>query len=217
MNLHEYEAIKQNVRRTYDVAALDYHSLFRNELDDHEYDRSLLDRFAENFSPESILCDIGCGPSVQYGGYLFSKGLNVHGLDFSKSCIDNARALYPNMVFHLDDMTNTALPDGMFDGILSFYALFHIPRKFQHEVFSEFRRLLKPNGKLLLVTHKGSLTKTIHKIWNHDNIDLFMNFSSERHIRRLLKDSGFIIDAVDSVKSYYGFPKERIIAFAAKP
>jgi ubiquinone/menaquinone biosynthesis C-methylase UbiE len=216
MTINEYKAIKDNVRNSYDVTALDYHELFCDELENHEYDRDLLDKYSLNFDKKSTVCDAGCGPSIQYGGYLYDKGLNIHGLDFSKSCIDNAKQLYPDITFHLSDMTKTTLPNEMFDGIISFYALFHIPKQYQYEVFREFDRLLKPNGKLLLVNHKGLLTKTINKIWNHDNISLFVDFSSENEIKMLLENNGFIIDCFETQKSYYGFPEERIIVFASK-
>jgi ubiquinone/menaquinone biosynthesis C-methylase UbiE len=217
MSIPEYESIKDNVKYSYDVTALDYHKLFCDELDGHEYDRMVLDRFSDNFTGNAVICDIGCGPSIQYGGYLYDKGFQIHGMDISKGCIDNARNQYPDIKYHLSDMTKTSLPDNMFDGIITFYALFHIPKQYQHEAVREFNRLLKPNGKLLLVNHKGSLTKTIDKIWGHGSINLFINFSSEDEIRKLLDDNGFTVDSFEVAKSYYEFPEERIIVCASKP
>ncbi len=118
------------------------------------------------------------------------------------------------MRFHNSDMTNTNLPDNYYDGIISFYSLFHIPKEYQNEVFIEFYRILKPGGKLLLMNHKGSERKTIEQIWGCKGLKLFINFSSENEIEELLINNKFIINIIESKKAYYDFPAERIIALA---
>ncbi len=86
-------------RRAYGVFAQTYHERFKGELSQKAYDRKLLDRYAQYFSPQSIIYDAGCGPSGHIGRYLFDKGLAVRGLDISEHCIDIARKYNPDMKF----------------------------------------------------------------------------------------------------------------------
>ena len=216
MNYCKYNEIKKGVKYSYDVAAKNYHKLFAKELNEHEYDKLLLEQFANSLTKDSIIGDIGCGPSVQMGGYLYEKGYPIEGLDFSETCIENAKTIYPKMKFHIADMTNTNLSDEYFDGIISFYTLFHIPKEYQYEVFKEFHRILKPNGKLLIMNHKGKEKTIIKEIWDHKGLKLFLNFSMEKEIEQLLIKHQFRIDKLESKKAYYKYPKERIIAFATR-
>ncbi len=216
MTQKRYEKIKAGIKYSYNIAAKNYHKLFSDELKEHKYDQQLLSQFADELPKDSIICDIGCGPSVQMGGYLFEKGHNVEGLDFSDACIENAKTIYPKMKIHNVDMTKTNLPDNSYDGIISFYSLFHIPKEYQHEVFKEFHRILKPGGKLLLMNHKGSERKIIKEIWAHNNLKLFINFSTEKEIRELVSNNNFIINLLESKKAYYDYPKERIICLATR-
>ncbi|QDR79479.1 hypothetical protein SPTER_07540 [Sporomusa termitida] len=73
----------EEIRRTYNMAEKKYHELFHDELSKKHYDCKVLDQFAANFTPDSVLCDAGCGPSGHIGRYLFDKGCNISGLIFN--------------------------------------------------------------------------------------------------------------------------------------
>ena len=150
MNRTKYEQIKNGVKHSYNLVAKKYNSLFENELDTHEYDKALLDEYSNHFKPNEKICEMGCGPSAQVGRYLLSKVYSIDCLDFSEKCIENARTLENRITYICKDMTNTGLPNEYYNGIVSFYALFHIPKPYQREALREFYRLLKPNGKILL-------------------------------------------------------------------
>jgi hypothetical protein len=47
-------------------------------------------------------------------------------------------------------MTRMAFPDGVFDGICTFYAILHIPRERHETLLVDFYRLLKTPGYSLL-------------------------------------------------------------------
>ncbi len=73
MTKKEYKNIKGGVKYSYNIVAEKYHKLFYDELKGHDCDQQLLDKFAKELPKGSIICDIGCGPSAQMGGYLFEK------------------------------------------------------------------------------------------------------------------------------------------------
>lgn len=68
-------------------------------MNQKEYDRVILDKFARFFDSGSVICDMGCGPSGHIGRYLFDKGLNVFGIDISDKCVSIAREANPKMRF----------------------------------------------------------------------------------------------------------------------
>ena len=114
------------------------------------------------------------------------------------------------------DMMQTEFEDSFFDGLVSFYSIYHIPNEYGKNVFHEFHRILKPNGKILLVTHKGIFTDTLRKLWGYDDLEIFATFYLEDEIERLFTDADFSIERLESKPTVYKFPKERIITLAIK-
>lgn len=147
--------INQITQQTYDKVAKIYHKLFKNEMSQKAYDREILDTFAKYLSKESIIYDMGCGPSGHIGYYLFEKGFNVIGVDISENCIAIASKYHPEMKFVKMDIANLELKDNSIDGIIAYYSIIHIPKKYISEVFQEFYRVLKVGGKLLVVVKEG--------------------------------------------------------------
>jgi hypothetical protein len=117
--MEELREINRLTRVSYDLAATKYDELFRDELDQKPYDRQLLDEFAGHFTPDSIIHDMGCGPSGHIGHYLHAKGLHVIGSDISERCIEVASSCHPEMEFLVMDMASLTLEDQSIDGVLS--------------------------------------------------------------------------------------------------
>ncbi len=74
--MQKLKKINSMTCQAYNLLAAKYHELFKDEMSQKEYDRKLLDNFSQYFKPDSIIHDIGCGPSGHIGKYLFDKGLN---------------------------------------------------------------------------------------------------------------------------------------------
>lgn len=133
-------------RKAYNLAAQKYHDLFHNEIHEKEYNRKLLDAFAEKFAPGSLILDAGCGPSAHIGRYLFDKGMKVIGADISDRCIDIARDLNPEMQFKREDIARLSYEKDFFHGIVAYYSIIHTPKKLVGVIIDEFHRVLKPGG-----------------------------------------------------------------------
>jgi SAM-dependent methyltransferase len=88
------------------------------------------------------------------GAYLRDRGRRVLGLDLSTEMSRLAAA-------HLDaaavaDMRELPIADGVIGGLVAFYSVIHVRRRELAALLREFRRVLKPGGRLLLSAHEGN-------------------------------------------------------------
>ncbi|MHA1212276.1 MAG: class I SAM-dependent methyltransferase, partial [Candidatus Heimdallarchaeota archaeon] len=79
-----------------------------------------------------------------------SEKFKVTGVDISKKQIDIAREMLPYCEFIWQDMTTLTFPNEYFDGIVSYYAIPHVPREEHMGLLENFYRMLKPNGIALI-------------------------------------------------------------------
>ena len=208
--------INEFTNTAYDKTAVKYHVNFKNEIEQKEYDRLLLERFSSSLNKNSLVCDAGCGPSVQAGKYLLGKGHRIIGIDISKRCIDIASSYMPEIDFKVMDMIKTDFKNDTFDGIISFYSIIHTPKKYLNKMFAEFNRILKPQGKLLVVVKKGIGEGIIDDDWYEGNKIYFTNFL-EYEIINLITNNNFKFDFLDTRRPYdFEFKVERIYAIGIK-
>jgi SAM-dependent methyltransferase len=93
--------------------------------------------------------DAACGEG--YGSaHIARTAKTVVGVDNSKEAIDHASARYPadNLEFQLADVCELPFENNQFDCIVSFETLEHLED--QSGLLKEFRRVLKPDGFLLI-------------------------------------------------------------------
>ncbi len=124
----EYKKIIEGISFSYDIAGQNYYDLFHDDIMQYPFDQSLLREFTLSFQSKPIICDMGCGPAAQYAAYIAPKCKEVHGVDVSDKNIKIAQSHHRNMIFTQNDMMQTDYSDEYFDGIISFYSLFHIPK-----------------------------------------------------------------------------------------
>lgn len=96
-----------------------------------------------------IVLDAACGEG--YGAhYLAAKAGAVVAVDVSAQAIEHADHRYSaaNLVFQVADCRNLPFADGHFDCIVSFETLEHLED--QEKLLREFRRVLAPDGFLLI-------------------------------------------------------------------
>ncbi|TXT58687.1 MAG: hypothetical protein BAJALOKI2v1_320038 [Promethearchaeota archaeon] len=111
-----------------------------------------LEKFSELLPKGGKVLDAGTGAGIPTAKFLSEKGFEVLGIDISKTMIELARKNVPNATFQIEDINDLNLEDSSFDGIVSVYTLFHIPKKNHHQIFKDFFRILKPEGILLINT-----------------------------------------------------------------
>jgi len=109
-----------------------------------------LDFIFQNVPKESAILDVGCGSGVPVCKVLSEK-YRISGIDISSKQIELARKNVPSADFINTDVLDFEAQENSFDAIVSYYALFHIPKEKHREVLSRFYRWLKPGGYLLKI------------------------------------------------------------------
>lgn len=99
---------------------------------------------------DSVL-DIGCGNGRLY--QLFANlSISFTGIDISENLIAIAKERYPQCHFEVVDMVDLPFENEKFDVIFSLVAFHHLPTKeTQLEGLEEMKRVLKPQGKIILL------------------------------------------------------------------
>jgi len=210
------EHINSMTRQAYNLAAQKYHDLFHNEMNEKEYDRNLLDSFAAKFNKDSIICDAGCGPSGHIGRYLFDKGINVVGVDVSEKCVELAQSNNPDVKFECADIGSMPFDDNTFNGLISYYSIINTPKIYVNKIFAEFRRVLKPDGYLLVAVKAGTTEGYIDDLLGIKARNYFSLFTKDE-IVAYFSQAGFLLEFFDKRNPYdFEITNERIFAVGKK-
>jgi SAM-dependent methyltransferase len=210
------EVVKELTRIAYNKTAGKYHDHYKDEVEQKEYDRRILDKFSDMLAVNSSICDAGCGPSGHIGKYLLNKGHKITGIDISPKCIEIASAFNPEIDFKVMDMMQTGFRSGSFDAIISFYSILYTPKAYVDRIFMEYNRILKVGGKLLLVVKKGDREGIIEDEWYEGNKVYFTHFV-ESEILDYLTRNNFSVDFRDTRKPYdFEYNVDRIYAIGTK-
>jgi SAM-dependent methyltransferase len=112
--------------------------------------------FARDLASQKDILDIACGEG--YGSYLLADtARSVIGVDLSGDVVLHARKKYaaPGLEFRQGDCTRIPLEDSSVDMVVSFETIEHHD---QHEaMLSEIKRVLRPNGLLVISTPERGL------------------------------------------------------------
>ncbi len=213
--MESLEQVNEKTRESFNLAAEKYYEQFKDEMKQKEYDRLLLDRFAESFNADSVICDVGCGPG-HITRYLFDRGLNVFGVDISEKCVEIAQRENPEIRFQVMDMVKLDIADESLDGIISFYSIIHTPKQFVDRLFCEFNRVLKKHGRVLIVVKKGDTEGYVDELEGFKTQLYFTHFKEEE-IRNYLEANGFKVVFLEARQPYdFEIPVERIYAIGEK-
>ena len=105
---------------------------------------------AARWCADSRTLDAACGEG--YGSAVLARSaMSVEAVDISETTITHARQRYGqvgNLAFQVADCINLPFDDNEFDRVVSFETLEHLA---EHDrLLAEFRRVLKPDGFLIL-------------------------------------------------------------------
>lgn len=138
--------------------------------------------------------DVGCGNGRDCK-YISLQGFDVTGIDLSIGMLKIARERVPNVQFEVMDIADITYSENSYDGIISNCSLFHIPSEELPKTLKSFARLLKPNGKLLLILQEG-LGETMIEEPYRPNVNIYMNYFSVEEISSLLQEYGFEVNTI---------------------
>jgi SAM-dependent methyltransferase len=140
------------------------------------------------------VADVGCGPGY-VTGYLHDAGVDVFGIDLSAEMVAIAARDYPDLRFEVGTMTDLDLADDSVVGIVAFWSVIHLPDEAVPGVFGEFRRVLRPHGRLLVGFHVGNETRHTSEGYTGRPINVDSHHRPPSTMRGWLRDAGFTIEA----------------------
>jgi SAM-dependent methyltransferase len=205
-----------DTRSSYDVDANGYAERVHGLLDEMPYLRASLALFAEQVQGAGggPVADVGCGPG-HVTGYLHDAGVDVFGIDLSPEMIAIARRDHPGLRFDVGTMTDLDLADDSVVGIIAFWSVIHVPDHAVPAVFQQFRRVLRPQGLLLVGFHVGDETRHTSQGYTGRPINVDSHRRPPSKIVGWLRDAGFTIEAELVIGPHEDVPGAVIFARSA--
>ena len=168
----------------------------------------------ELLPPESLILDAGCG-SQQFKKYC--QHLHYKAQDFGQYVVDDRRILGAESgglgadggylygeLDYVGDIWNIEEKDDTFDAILCTEVFEHIP--YPNETVTEFQRILKPGGKLILTAPSNCL--------RHMDPYFYYSGFSDRWYEKILSERNFSVIEVTAVGDYYSWMSVEIVRTA---
>jgi len=94
--------------------------------------------------------DLGCGNGEPLLIELIAQGFRVTGVDFSPAQVTRARQCCPDATVIERDMGDVDFDLASFDGVISYDAIWHLPRQEHASIFARMRRWLTDGAPALL-------------------------------------------------------------------
>ena len=190
------DAWLSDTRSSYDTDAAGYAEKVRGLLDQMPYLRASLTLFAElvRGAGGGPVADVGCGPGY-VTGYLHDAGVDAFGIDLSPEMIAIARRDYPGLRFEVGTMTDLDLADDSLVGLVAFWSVIHVPTYAIPGVFEQFRRVLRPQGLLLVGFHVGDETRHTSEGYTGRPVNVDSHRRRPSTMTGWLRDAGFTIEA----------------------
>ena len=113
--------------------------------------------------------DAACGEG--YGSFLLAHtAAQVTGIDISADAVAHAHERYPlgNLEFVHGSVTGLPLPDACVDVVVSFETIEHLSP--QREMLAEFRRVLTPDGVLVISSPNRPVYNEAGEVENHFHV-----------------------------------------------
>lgn len=185
-----------DTRTSYDTVAVSYADMLRGALDQAPFERGLLAIFAEQvrIAGGGPVADVGCGPG-RITAYLSDLGVDAVGIDLSPAMIDVARRDHPGLPFDVGSMTDPNLADASVGGLLAWFSLIHVPDDEIPTVLAHFRRVLRPDGLLLLGFHVGDDSRLKTEGYGGLPMNVFVHRRQPDLVAGWLRDIGFTVEA----------------------
>ncbi|MEV0737277.1 class I SAM-dependent methyltransferase [Streptomyces sp. NPDC050549] len=206
-------------RSSYDAIAPAYSAEHPDGLGDGPLEHGLLTAFAglvRAAAPEAPVADVGSGP-----GYVTARlnalGLPAFGIDISPHMVALAREAHPELRFDVGSMTSLDVPDATLGGIIALYSTIHVPDPELPAVLSEFHRVLRPGGYVLLA-FQASEGEHIHMTERYgQDISLDYYFRTPAQVAAYLTGAGLNLYAQARVEPQGQQKWGRAFALAHKP
>lgn len=181
--------MKEKVREGYEAG--DYEGEFRNDREVRDEEKQLFKNLFENVPEEGSILDLGCGTGEPFDRFMAEKGYSIKGVDLVEKHVHAARERVPDAEFIQGDFFDVDPEVKRFDAVVSFYAVFHLPREKHKELFEHMNSLLKDEGMLMITVGGDEMDRYVEEDWNGSEM-VWSSYSQEKS-KELVKESGFEI------------------------
>jgi ubiquinone/menaquinone biosynthesis C-methylase UbiE len=164
-------------------------------------ERAYIPRFSGMKKGDRVL-DVCCGTGDQVFHY-GKIGAVAAGIDFNPKMIEageerKEKEKHNDVFFVLTDARNLPFEDNFFDFASASLALHEMDRKSREEAFLEMKRVVKKNGKLVLLDFSVPLPKrfssflinSLEKFAGRKNFNNFKDYLSEGGLNSMFKKYG---------------------------
>jgi 2-polyprenyl-3-methyl-5-hydroxy-6-metoxy-1,4-benzoquinol methylase len=153
---------------------------------------SALEEFAGYLPEAGKVLDLGCGAGIPVTRWLTLRRFAVTGIDVSARQLELAREHVPEATFIKADMGEVEFPPGSFDGVVSFYAIIHVPREEHAALIERIARWLKPGGAFQ-ATWPLTEWEGEEENWEGWGATMWWSHYGAETYQRLLNESGYSI------------------------
>ena len=200
--------------RAYSKIAQKYKKLFINELQNKPMDRKIYDLFFERVINHGEILEIGCGPG-EISNYLWMKGLDITGIDYSKEMIKAAKEYNPEIKFIAGNVFKLKYDDHSIYGIIAPYLIVNFTLEEVKDSLIEMTRVLKKDGVLLISFHIGDDNSETYDNFIEDNNKITFTFFKVDTIVKIIEDVGLKLMEIVT-RSPYNDKTTRAYIFAKK-
>ena len=192
------QKMRDLVRQGYDKGKYEkYYDRESSRLD--PLDKLMCDELVSRLKKNPKILDLGCGTGLPYDKYFVNRGIGLTGVDISEKHVGLARKNVRKAKYLVGDFFSEKVK-GKFDAIVSFFAIFHIPRKEHKRLLDHIYSLQKKEGYILITLGAEPMRNEI----NPDFVGAPMAWSSYsvEHNKRLVSKAGFeILLAVEDYRT----------------
>ena len=167
----------------------------KNTLD--LFDKLMCDELISRLSKNSKILDLGCGIGLPHDKYFVDNKIDLTGIDISEKHIVLAKKNVKSAKYLVGDFFSKDII-GKFDAVVSYFAIFHIPRTEHLKLFKRINTLLNKEGYILITLGAEEMKCDV----NPDFVGAPMAWSSysvEKN-KKLVQEAGF--DIIMTVEDY---------------
>lgn len=169
----------------------------KNKLE--PFDKLMCDELISRLHKNAKILDLGCGIGLPHDKYFVDNKMDLTGIDISEKHIFLAKNNVKNAKYLVGDFFSEDIK-GKFDAIVSYFAIFHIPRTEHKKLFERINFLLNKEGYILITLGTEDMKCDI----NPDFVGAPMawsSYSAEKN-KQLIRDVGFkIVMAVEDYRT----------------
>ncbi|MEK7540343.1 MAG: class I SAM-dependent methyltransferase [Patescibacteria group bacterium] len=184
-NYSEYEITKENYNKN---------PSYMKNLWSFNWEKQI-NEFVKGLGGKKVL-DAGCGVGRDIKEFL-KRGFEATGVDYSSKNIKIAEQSFVGAkLFEGNILEMNFLSSSSFDGVWACASVLHLKKKDLPLALKEFRRILKPKGRLFVSVKKGDGEKFVED----EAGKRFFSFYKEGEMKEAIEKAGFKVTKIEAVK-----------------